>query len=106
MTKENIPLQAKVYLFHLNNATKENGLKKDENWKLSIVDEAGKTAIENVYFPTVSVQVAVKGMEEFLDTLLQELKVTYTNIPVPDTNLTVEKGAEYFIAYSPQRIIR
>lgn len=106
MNNENISLQAKVYLFHLNNATKENGLKKDENWKLSIVDEAGRIAIENVYFPTVSVKVLVAGMEEFLDNVLQELKITYTSIPVPDKNITVEKGAEYFIAYSPQRVIR
>ena len=106
MNNKNIIEQVKITLFYLNNATRENGLKKDEFWKLGMIDEAGKVAIERNYNPTVITKVSKAAVQEFSDNLLFELKTSYPNISVPDQVIEIVKDAEYFVAYSPQRIIR
>ncbi len=106
MENENVALQAKVYLYHLNNSNKENGFKPAEGWKFSQVTEAGKAAIEHEYYPTVSAKVLPALMQDFSNNVLLYLKSDHQAINVPDQTISIEKDAEYFIAYSADRMRR
>lgn len=106
MKKEDVALQAKVYLYHLNNANKENGIKKGEGWKFSQVTDAGRLAIEHDYYPTVSHKVEHKVLQDFADNVMLYLKTNHPDIQVPDLSIPIEKDSEYLIAYSPARIRR
>ncbi len=103
MDKDKIALQAKIYLYHLNNSTKENGLKIGESWKIKQVTDAGRLAIEHDYYPTVSTKVLPKLIEEFSDHVLFLLGTSHTNIPVKERTIELNKDAEYLIAYSIER---
>jgi len=105
MQNESIALQAKVFLYHLNNANNENGFRTKESWKFSQVSEQGKAKIEHDFFPTVSVQVDPKKIHDFAASVLLQLK-EQPKINVPDLNVSIQTGSEYFIAFSPDRMIR
>lgn len=97
---------ATEYLFHLNNANDENGIMPSENWKLEKVSLAQKLAIEHDYYPTVSVAVDKKNMDEFVDAVLNRINTKYPKIHIKDQVVESQAGADYFIAYSPARVRR
>ena len=103
MDNDKIALQAKIYLYHLNNSTKENGIKPTENWQVSQVTDAERIEIERNFYPTVSTQVVPKTMQEFSDHVLFLLSSSYTNIPVKERLIEFNKDATYMIAYSADR---
>ncbi|SER43955.1 hypothetical protein [Pedobacter rhizosphaerae] len=105
MQNENIALQAKVFLFHLNNSNDENGIRRDEEWKLRQVTETAKEEIERNYYPTVFTKVDRKIMEEFSNNVLMNLKLQ-PKIKVTDLFIDTQIGAEYLIAFSPSRLRR
>ncbi|WP_421939085.1 hypothetical protein [Pedobacter sp.] len=105
MQNENIALQAKVFLFHLNNSNDENGIKRDEEWKLCQVTETSKAEIERNYYPTVSTKVDRKIMEEFSNTVMMNLKLQ-PKVKVTGLAIDSQQGADYLIAFSPSRIRR
>jgi len=105
MKNDDIALEAKVFLYHLNNANDENGIRKDESWTLRQVSEAVKTEIERNYSPTVSTRVDPKVMEEFSTSLMLNLKAQ-PKVKVSSLFMDVLPGAEYIIAFSTDRIRR
>ncbi len=106
MIKEKISTAASIYLFHLNNANDENGMRKHESWKFSMVDEAGKKALEREYNPTVSSQVKAKAIQGFSEDVLLGISINYPKILVKDTAIDYQKDATYFVAYAIDRKIR
>lgn len=106
MQNENIALQAKVFLYHLNNSNNENGFRAHESWKFSQVSEEGKAKIEHDFFPTVSVRVNPELIHDFAASVLQQLKIEQPKVNVPDSIISIQAGSEYFIAFSPDRVIR
>ncbi len=105
MQNENIALQAKVFLYHLNNSNDENGIRRYESWTLQQVSEQSKLDIERNYSPTVSTKVDPKVMEEFSTSVMQNLKAQ-PKINVSSLFTDVLPGAEYIIAFSSDRIRR
>jgi len=106
MQNDNIALQAKVFLYHLNNSNDENGFRAKESWKFSQVSEEGKAKIEHDFFPTVSVKVDPKIIHDFAASVLSQLKTEQPKVNVPDPTISIQAGSEYFIAFSPDRVIR
>ena len=105
-TNTKLMQDAKVYLYHLNNATIENGLRKDECWKLTMANEAGKKEIEHDYYPTVCAEVKKTALQDFSAQVLAGISSNYPKIVVPDEVIETQTDATYFIAHSPQRKIR
>ena len=105
MQNESIALQAKVFLYHLNNANNENGFRATESCKFSQANEEGKAAIEHDFFPTVSCHVDPKKIHDFTASVLSQLK-EQPKVNVTDLNVSIQTGSEYFIAFSPNRVIR
>jgi len=105
MQKDSIAQAAKVFLFHLNNSNDENGILAHEGWKLHQVNEAEKTKIEHEYYPTVSVEVDSKFINDFCDSVLTNMKA-YAKIKLTDALIRESAGSSYLIAFSPARIRR
>ncbi|RDC57328.1 hypothetical protein DU508_09175 [Pedobacter chinensis] len=106
MQNENIALQAKVFLYHLNNSNSENGFRPEESWKFSLVNEEGKTAIERDYYPTVSTRVDPKVLLDFSNSVILHLKSAQPKLTVDNPKIEAQAESEYFIAYSLTRARR
>lgn len=105
MQNNDIALQAKLFLFHLNNSNDENGIHADEGWKLCQVNEVDKLKIEHDYFPTVSAEVKPSLMSIFSNEVMLNLK-QYTKVKLKDKHIQTSNGSNYFIAFSPTRVRR
>ena len=105
MQNENIALQAKVFLYHLNNSNDENGMKAHEGWKLKQVSETTKMEIERDYYPTVFAKVDPKNMQDFSERVIGNLGVQ-PKLRIADHRVDELKGANYLIAFSPDRMRR
>ncbi|TCD02141.1 hypothetical protein EZ449_18960 [Pedobacter frigidisoli] len=106
MQHKEIVLQAKVFLYHLNNSNDENGMRATESWKLSQVNEEAKAEIEHNYYPTVSTMVDPAIMQDFSDSVLLHLKSDQPKINILDLKVDVQPGAAYFVAFCPTRARR
>ncbi len=103
MKKTNIEFKAKEYLFHLNNANDENGIKPDEGWKFTHVDLSGRQAIEHSYYPVLSIEVGVAEMDTFSDLIVRGLKTDHPKIHAGDLKAEDSVGAAHFVAFCPSR---
>lgn len=106
MKKNNINFRAKEYLFHLNNANNENGIRPVEGWKFAKVDLEGRKAIEHAYYPFVSTEIGEKELDVFAETVMQGLKLDHPGIHVADYKLETSAGAGHFVAFCANRPIR
>ncbi len=104
--KNNIAFKVKEYLFHLSNANDENGIRPFEGWKFARVDLSGKKAIEHGYYPTVVAEIGAKDMDDFSQSVLQELGLNYPKVHVSDHKIPSSVGDDYFVAFCADRVRR
>jgi len=105
MQNENIALQAKVFLYHLNNSNDENGIRNLESWTIRQVGENGKKEIERNYFPTVSTKVDPAAMQLFSQSVISNLKAQ-PKLKVTELLIDALPGADYLVAFPPSRVRR
>lgn len=105
MKNDNIALQAKLFLYHLNNSNHENGIRKDECWTLKQVDERGKTEIERAYNPTVLAMVEPKALRDLSLSVMIYLN-TQPGLRLLNASIEEVPGASYLIAFVATRPIR
>ena len=106
MNKNNIGFRVKEYLFHLNNANDENGIRPFEGWKFARVDLAGRKAIEHGYYPTVATEIGVKDMDNFAQSVLEGLGISYPKFHVADQKVQSNEGGDHFVAFCDDRVRR
>lgn len=105
MQNKDVALEAKVFLFHLNNSNDENGIRTDEGWIICQVNEAEKIKIEQDYYPTVSAEVNPSMMNDFSNSVMLNL-ANYSKVKLKDGLIQASPGSTYLTAYSPHRIRR
>lgn len=98
MANQTIDLQAKVYMYDLNNCAKENGFKADEVWELHMATDAEKKEIEKKYFPTI----ATKVLPEILSELFNSVKAMLIQT-ISDSDNISKMDLQYLIAFNPKR---
>lgn len=103
MQNENIALQAKIFLYHLNNSNSENGLRPSEGWHFSMVSEEGKSTLERDFYPTVVTKVDPEIIHDFSKEVLLNLNSNKSAISLLDATIDIQAGSEFFIAHSPSR---
>lgn len=103
MKNTNIAFKAKEYLFFLNNANDENGIRPAEGWKFAKVDLEGRKAIENAYYPAVSTEIAVAEMDTFAERVMVGIRSDHPKIHVADTKIESLDGANHFVAFCAHR---
>jgi len=107
MNEQIIEYQAKEYLFDLNNTARENGFKTDEHWKVTLATAAEKTAIEKVYYPTISTKAGpeiLSGMFLLVKAALPEGPDNREN--AMDADSVAKNQLQYVVAYNPKRARR
>ncbi|TBO35929.1 hypothetical protein [Pedobacter kyonggii] len=105
MQNENIALQAKVFLYHLNNSNTENSIRKDECWTLMQVSENTKKEIERDYNPTVMTRVDPEIMQAFSISVLENVG-TQPRLKLMRPSIDHIPGSDYLIAFPSTRITR
>ncbi len=104
MTNQTVEMQAKVYVYDLNNCAKEFGFKTDEGWDLNLATLAEKTAIEKDYYPTISTKVLPEILSELFGLVKAKLTVAKSIIDKKsDTETTSGKLLQYLVAFNPKR---
>lgn len=97
--------QARGYIYELDNCVREFGFKADEGWKLNVVSNTEKEAIEKQYHPVIAVMALLETLAElfnFVKDALTQIKSNITNSMNPERLSAC--GLQYLIVYSPKRI--
>ncbi len=104
MTNQTVEMQAKVYVYDLNNCAKEFGFKADEGWDLNLATVEEKTAIEKDYYPTVSAKVLPEILSELFGLVKAKLTAAKSIIDKKlDTDVSSDSPLQYLVAYNPKR---
>lgn len=105
MTDQTTALQARLFVFDLENSAKEHWFKPDESWEVSAVTGADKSAIEKKYYPTVSGKFLPERLAGMLTTVKSSMKLAgWATEPMLDTKTISLNDLQYLIAYNPARL--
>src|SRR5476651_2280664 len=106
MANQGVEMQAKMYVYDLNNCAREFGFKPDEGWELNVATSDEKTAIERRYYPTI----ATKVLPEILSELFGVVKDKLVQVK-SDIRNTLDTGGksnnaelQYLVAFNPKRV--
>lgn len=97
--------QARIYIYELDNCAREFGFKADEGWKLNVLSDAEKVAIEKQYHPVISVKALPEALSELFNLVKDALSRVKSNItnPMKPESLSARE-LQYLVAYNPKRI--
>ncbi|GAB3930320.1 hypothetical protein [Mucilaginibacter myungsuensis] len=104
MAAQDTQMQARIYVYDLNNTAKEFGFKTDEGWELNVATQEEKTTIEKRFHPTISIKVKPEASAEIFGLVKGGLSQSASNIP---NNQEVAKRntdeQQYLVAFNPKR---
>jgi len=104
MANPAVELQAKMYVYDLNNTAREYGFKPDEGWELNVATQDEKVFIEKRYHPTIAAKVLPEILSELFgvvkDKLSQVKSEIRNNLQTGNINNT---ELQYLVAFNPKR---
>jgi len=102
-----VAMQAKIYMYDLNNSARENGFKADEGWEVSRATQEEKIELERRYQLTVSAKVLPEILAELFIMVKSQLilaKKVITDGKRPEMNLVASSDQQYLVAFNPNRL--
>lgn len=104
MAIKSAELQARDFVYELNNCASEYGFRKDELWEVGLITEKDKIKLEKKYYPTISALMAPEVIPDMLDLVRSKLQ-TFA-IDITSVKSVVIKGTlQYLVAYSAGRVL-
>jgi len=104
MDNQKVALQAKLYVFDLNNCASEFGFKDDEGWELNLVSNDEKVSLQKRYYPMVSTKVVPEVLAELFNEVKSQLVQAKSNIQNKlDTDRLTAHDLQYLVAFNPKR---
>ncbi|MFD0765014.1 hypothetical protein ACFQZI_09115 [Mucilaginibacter lutimaris] len=104
MSEQSIETQTKMYLYELNNLSKEHGFKADDSWEFSMASNADRIKIQRSYFPTNAAKMGPEILLQVLNLVKAGLKQTYTRDDSHiDKNSIIADELDYLVAFNPKR---
>jgi len=103
MKDSSVELQAKVYLFDLNNCAKEYWFKDDEEWDLCMASGAEKIEFERRYHPTVSKKAFPETLIQIRRLITPNLKINNADFIKPWNTEETSNKPEFLIAFNRNR---
>ncbi|MDQ0966505.1 hypothetical protein QFZ20_001908 [Flavobacterium sp. W4I14] len=97
-------VQAKVFLYELNNTRHEYGFSATEGWTLDLATNNQKKDLENKYYPLLSLTIAPENIMETLDLLQDKLGTAVTNIKHSLNPKKISKESVNLLAYCTGRL--
>ena len=107
MSNPSVELQAKMYVYDLNNCAKEFGFKPDENWELSLASASEASDIEKKYYPTITTKVLPEILAELMRVVkvkLIEAKAGFERKFDSGNPSTAGRDLQYLVAFNPKRV--
>jgi hypothetical protein len=106
MAGKSAEVQARDFIYELNNCASEYGFSKDELWEVELVWEKEKIKLEKKYYPTISALIAPEFVPVMLGLVHVKLPQFINEMPVPESKTEIIKGGQqYLIAYSAKRTL-
>lgn len=98
-----LDLQAKMYVFDLNNCAKEYWFKDDDEWDLCLVSGEKKLEIERNYHPTISKKDLPEALIQLHRMVKSKLPRINPHLLKPQHPEDSIQTPEYLIAFNKNR---
>ncbi|MVN89592.1 hypothetical protein [Mucilaginibacter aquatilis] len=102
-----IAMQAKIYMYELNNSARENGFKANEGWEVSRATHEEKTELEKKYQLTIWAKVLPEMLAELFITVKSQLILAKTLVAdgkKSEMNSVASNDQQYLVAFNPNRL--
>ncbi len=108
MKDSNVIMQAKIYLYDLNNCALENGFTSSDGWELNRVTVEEKMELERKYQNTVSHKILPELLAEFFTLVKEQLMAAQKMLSPKQAEVTMIPNNEqrYLVAFNPNRLKR
>lgn len=103
MINSSIELQAKMYVFDLNNCAKEFWFKNDENWELCLASGEQKAELEGRYYPTLSKRGNPETLFKLHSLVLSSIQKENSALNMVTSDDRTE-APEFLIAFNRNRL--
>ncbi|GGI27167.1 hypothetical protein [Pedobacter mendelii] len=103
MASKSLELQAKNYLYELNNTANEYGFAATD-WRFSLANATEKKTITNNYFPFVFVEVMPNDLFDFNEFIKVKYQEAQSDADLKLINKKIMLSPVYFCAYNPERL--
>jgi len=104
MANETVQMQARMYVYDLNNTAKEFGFKPDEGWELNVTTQDEKIVLEKRYHPILSAKVQSEVSSELFGLVKNGLSQGAANIPNNiEAGIRNNNEQQYLVAFNPKR---
>ncbi len=104
MVSNDAKVQAKVFLYELNNTRHEYGFSANEEWTLDLATNGQKKDLENKYYPLLSITIAPEHIMGMLDLLEDQLENAVGHIKHNLGNKKISKDSTNLLAYCMARL--
>ncbi|KRT14103.1 hypothetical protein ASU31_21195 [Pedobacter ginsenosidimutans] len=104
MASNDPKVQAKVFLYELNNTRHEYGFSATEEWTLDLATNNQKKDLENKYYPLLSLTIAPENIIGMLDLLQEKLGTAVANIRDNLNPKKISKESVNLLAYCTGRL--
>ncbi|MFC1226324.1 hypothetical protein ACFE6N_21150 [Pedobacter sp. BG31] len=104
MANNDQKVQAKVFLYELNNTRYEYGFSAKEEWTLDLATNTQRKDLENRYYPILSLTVAPENIMAMLDLLEEKLEYAVNNIKDRLGQKKISKESTHLLAYCAARL--
>ena len=104
MANKDIALQAKNYLYELNNTAHEYGFASTETWEFNLSSEAEKKAIEKKYYPVVFTEVDVESLPDLYTLIQVKYASSKSDIATKMDNKNLGKNKLFICAFNAERL--
>lgn len=97
-------VQAKSFLYELNNTQHEYGFAATEQWTLTLVTAVQKTILENKFYPVVSVAINLEQLTELFDLVKIKLEFAVSTLLEEIEIKKPSKDSTHLLAYCVSRV--
>jgi hypothetical protein len=104
MANNDPKVQAKVFLYELNNTRHEYGFSATEEWTLDLATNNQKKELENKYYPLLSITIEPENIMGMLDLLEEKLGRAVAHIKSNLTSSRISKESVNLLAYCTGRL--
>ncbi|WP_316828441.1 hypothetical protein [Pedobacter miscanthi] len=104
MANNDQKVQAKVFLYELNNTRHEYGFTVNEEWTLDLATNAQRKDLENKFYPILSLTVVPENIMGMLDLLEGQLGNAVSHIKNSLENKKISKENTNLLAYCVARL--
>ncbi|SER95593.1 hypothetical protein [Pedobacter rhizosphaerae] len=103
MASDSVGMQAKAFLYELNNIRYEYGFSEKDKWILELTGLNGKSDLEKRFYPILDTKIAPDDILPFLKLISPKLEEEADRLIQKQKGKKSPKDSTYLIAYCNER---